>query len=109
VPEPVVLRVYSELDRRDGVPVSHWDIRTLGIPRAVRVRILHDPTDAAVPLRDSYLIAEAIPAEVQEVTTGTGHDGLIGSAEMRAALTACLRPEARSSSESPSRKATRCR
>ena len=109
VPEPVVLRVYSELDRRDGVPVSHWDIRTLGIPRTVRVRILHDPTDAAVPLRDSYLIAEAIPAEVHEVTTGTGHDGLIGSAEMRAALTACLQPDARSSSESPSRKATRCR
>jgi pimeloyl-ACP methyl ester carboxylesterase len=108
VPRTVVLRVYSELDRRDGVPVSHWDIRTLGIPRTVRVRILHDPADASVPLRDSYLIAEAISAEVQEVTTGTGHDGLIGSAETRAALDACLQPDARSSTETPSRKTTRC-
>jgi pimeloyl-ACP methyl ester carboxylesterase len=109
LPEPVVRRIYSELDRRDGIPVSHWDIRTLGLPSSVRVRILHDPTDTAVPLRDSLLIAEAIPAEIQEVATGTGHDGLIGSAEMRAAVKACLQPEAHSSRESPRRRGTRCR
>jgi pimeloyl-ACP methyl ester carboxylesterase len=109
LPRPVALRIYRELDRRDGVPVSHWDIRTLGLPSSVRVRILHDPTDASVPLRDSHLIAEAIPAEIQEVAAGTGHDGLIGSAEMRAAVKACLQPEANSSRESPSRRGTRCR
>jgi hypothetical protein len=110
LPRAVVLRIYRELERRDGIPVSHWDIRTLGLPTHVRVRILHDPTDASVPLGDSHLIAEAIPADVQEVTAGTGHDGLIGSAEMRAALTACLQSEARSPQrESPSRKVTRCR
>jgi pimeloyl-ACP methyl ester carboxylesterase len=109
VPRPVTLRIYRELKRRDGVPVSHWDIRTLGLPNSVRVRILHDPTDASVPLRDSHLIAEAISAEIQEVAAGTGHDGLIGSAEMRAAVKACLQPEANSSGESPSRRGTRCR
>jgi pimeloyl-ACP methyl ester carboxylesterase len=109
LPRPVALRIYRELGRRDGVAVSHWDIRTLGLPSSVRVRILHDPTDASVPLRDSHLIAEAIPAEIQEVATGTGHDGLIGSAEMRAALAACLAPEAKSTRRSPSRKVTRCR
>jgi pimeloyl-ACP methyl ester carboxylesterase len=110
LPRAVVLRIYRELDRRDGVPVSHWDIRTLGLPAAVRVRILHDPTDTSVPLNDSHLIAKAIPAEIQEVATGTGHDGLIGSAEMRAALSACLQCEAGSSQqESSIRKGTRCR
>ena len=51
-PEAWSRQIYRELERRDGVPVSHWDIRTLGLPTSVRVRILHDPTDEVVPVSD---------------------------------------------------------
>ncbi len=32
LPRGLVAQIYRELERRDGVPVSHWDIRTLGLP-----------------------------------------------------------------------------
>jgi Serine aminopeptidase, S33 len=82
------------LERRDRIPVSHWDIATLGLPASVGVRILHDPTDGRVPVSDSYQIAAAIPANVHEVPPGTGHDGILASGEMRAALTECLQAAA---------------
>ena len=94
LPRGLVVQIYRELERRDGVPMSHWDIRTLGLPTSVQVRILHDPTDEWVPLSDSYLIAADISADVHEAAAGTGHHRIIGSDEMRAALTACLQPAA---------------
>jgi pimeloyl-ACP methyl ester carboxylesterase len=96
LPLGVVEQIYRELERRDGVPVSHWDIRTLGLPTSVRVRILHDRTDESVPFNDTHLIATAIPADVDEAVPGTGHHGVIGSDEMRAGLTACLQTTRRS-------------
>jgi Alpha/beta hydrolase family len=90
LPAGVVTLIADELHRRDGVPVSHWDIRTLGIRDAVRVNILHDPADRSVPVSDSYQIAGGIGAELGE-TPGTGHHGILGSESMRAALAACLR------------------
>ena len=90
LPRGLVAQISRQLERRDGVSVSHWDIRTLGLPTSVRVRILHDPTDEWVPLSDSYLIAADISADVHEAAAGTGHHRIIGCAEMRAALTACL-------------------
>ena len=93
LPRDLVAQISRELGRRDGLPVSHWDIRTLGLPPSVRVRILHDPTDESVPLSDSYLIATAVPADVREVAAGIGHHRIIGSDEMRAALSTCLQSD----------------
>src|ERR1700758_688866 len=74
MPRTLVKQIYHELERRDGgVPVSHWDVRALGLPTSVRVRILHDPTDDVVPLLDSYLIAAEISADVDEAVVGVGH------------------------------------
>jgi pimeloyl-ACP methyl ester carboxylesterase len=92
LPQALVEQIHRELQRRDGMPVPHWDVRTVGLPPAVGVRILHDPTDEVVPLLDSHLIAANIPAEIHEVAAGAGHHGILASEEMRAALTACLRP-----------------
>jgi pimeloyl-ACP methyl ester carboxylesterase len=92
IPRALVKHIRRELARRDGMPVSHWDVRTLGLPRSVRVRILHDPTDNVVPLLDSYLIAADISAEVDQAVAGTGHYKILGSDDMRTALTACLQP-----------------
>ncbi len=91
LPRGVTSLIYRELDRRDGVPVSHWDITTLGLPVAVRLRILHDPADDLVPFDDSVVIAAAVAAELQEVDRGTGHHGIVGSEAMRAALADCLK------------------
>ena len=55
------------------------------------LRILHDPADESVPISDSHEIAAAVSANLVEVA-GPGHHGLVSSDDMRAALTACLRP-----------------
>jgi hypothetical protein len=93
MPRALVEQIHRELERRDGMPVSHWDVRTLGLPTTVQVRIVHDPTDEVVPLLDSYLIAADVCADVHEAVTGAGHHRIIGGDEMRVALAACLRPQ----------------
>lgn len=85
--------IRRELDRRHGVPVSHWDITCLGLPGSIDVRILHDPADDSVPISDSHQIAAEVSAELVEAA-GTGHHGILASDEMRTALTACLQPGA---------------
>lgn len=90
----VINLIYRDLERRDGVPVSHWDIRTLDVPGTVRLRIVHDPADDVVPFSDSLLIASATTAEVRKAKAGVGHHGILGSADMRTALTACLQTPA---------------
>jgi pimeloyl-ACP methyl ester carboxylesterase len=92
MPRALVEQIHRELKRRDGMPVSHWDVRTLALPTNVRVRIVHDPADEVVPLLDSYLIAADLSADVHEAVPGAGHHRIIGGDEMRAALAACLRP-----------------
>ena len=89
MPPGLVRQIHRELRRRDGVPVTHWDIRTLGLPASVQVAILHDPTDEVVPVEDAHLIAAEIAAEVHQ--TSGGHHRIIGSDEMRSALSTCLR------------------
>ncbi len=90
LPAGVAELISRELERRDGVPVSHWDIRTLALPPSVQVRVLHDPADESVPVSDSQQIAAAIGAEVGETVEGTGHHGILGCDETRAALAVCL-------------------
>jgi pimeloyl-ACP methyl ester carboxylesterase len=87
LPPAVVEQIRRELRRRDGNEVSHWDVRTLGLPASVRVQILHDPADAWVPVSDSYRIAAGIAAEVQATTPGVGHHRVVSCDEMRRALT----------------------
>lgn len=88
LPCAVVDGIHRELRARDGIPVSHWDIRTMSLPPSVRLQILHDPADDVVPIDDAYRIAAAVNTGVGE--TRSGHHGIVGSDEMRAALTACL-------------------
>jgi pimeloyl-ACP methyl ester carboxylesterase len=88
LPPAVVEQIRRELRSRDGKEVSHWDVRTLGLPASVRVQILHDPADALVPVSDSYRIAASISAEVQATMPGVGHHRVVSCDEMRRALTA---------------------
>jgi pimeloyl-ACP methyl ester carboxylesterase len=88
LPPNVVEQIRHELRRRDGKEVSHWDVRTLGLPASVRVQILHDPADAVVPVSNSYGIAASISAEVQATMPGIGHHRVVSCDEMRTALIA---------------------
>lgn len=104
LPAGVTVLVAEELRRRDGVPVSHWGIRTLGLDDTVRVCILHDPRDHSVPFSDALQIAAGGRAELIE-TPGVGHHGILGSEQMRAVLSSLLAPQ--DLHQSPSRKAIR--
>jgi pimeloyl-ACP methyl ester carboxylesterase len=88
LPPALVEQIRRELRRRDSKEVSHWDVRTLGLPASVRVQLLHDPADALVPMSDSYLIAASISAEVHATMPGIGHHRVVSCDEMRRALTA---------------------
>jgi pimeloyl-ACP methyl ester carboxylesterase len=104
LPAGLAVLVAQELHRRDGVPVPHWDIRTLGLNATVRVCILHDPQDHSVPFSDALLIAAGGRAELME-TPGVGHHGILGSEQMRAVLSSLLAPQ--DLHQSPFRKAIR--
>ena len=106
LPSGVAELVARELHRRDGVPVSHWDIRTLNLPPGVRVRILHDPADESVPMSDAHEISAGVPVQALEAVPGTGHYGIIASDQMRTALADCLRT---APPDPPSRKTSPCR
>ena len=106
LPSGVAELVARELHRRDGVPVSHWDIRTLNLPPGVRVRILHDPADESVPMSDAHEISAGVPVQALEAAPGTGHYGIIASDQMRTALADCLRT---APPDPPSRKTSPCR
>ena len=104
LPAGVAGLIAQELHRRDGVPVSHWDIRTLGLGSAVRVYVLYDPQDHSIPVGDAFQIAAGGRAELVEVP-GVGHHGILSSEHMRVALTSLLVPQGLY--QSPSRKAVR--
>jgi pimeloyl-ACP methyl ester carboxylesterase len=106
LPPGVAALVSRELHRRDGVPVSHWDIRTLGLPETIEVRIMHDPADESVPISDARDISTGIKVMSFETTQGTGHHGIIASEQMRAALAECLHT---APPDPPSRKTSQCR
>jgi pimeloyl-ACP methyl ester carboxylesterase len=106
LPAGVAALIRRELRRRDGVPVSHWDIRTLGLPADVELRLLHDPADASVPISESRDIVAGVDAGTLETASGAGHHGIVACDRMRATLIDCLQ---RAPSAAASRKSSRCR
>jgi hypothetical protein len=90
LPQAIVESIRTELRRRDGMEVPYWDVRTLALPPAVRVRILHDPADPVVPVEDTHAIAAGISAEVLETLPGVGHHRILSCDDMRLALTAAV-------------------
>ncbi|MCP9985836.1 alpha/beta hydrolase [Streptomyces sudanensis] len=78
----LVQGVRGELHRRNGVPVTHWDLVALGAPLEVPVLVVHDPDDPMVPYSD----AEAAVAGLRDArlvrTPGTGHMGILMSRDV---------------------------
>ncbi|MFD0381879.1 alpha/beta fold hydrolase [Streptomyces stramineus] len=81
-------RVYRELHRRNGVPVSHWDVVGLGRALDIPVLALHDPDDPVVPICEAEAIAEGLRDVRLQRTPGRGHMGILMSPEVKSAVSA---------------------
>ncbi|HYO52101.1 alpha/beta fold hydrolase [Archangium sp.] len=83
--KPTVLPyMRSELLRRNGVPVEHWDIRTLGRALRMSTLIIHDLEDSIVSFKQAELISEVFAGRCHvEPTRGLGHRNILVDAEVR--------------------------
>ncbi|QBJ98122.1 alpha/beta hydrolase [Rhodococcus sp. ABRD24] len=90
LPNGLVAEMYRELQRRNGVPVSHWDIRTLGLPQDLEAVVLRDPDDDWIPASDAQQILEAYPQIPLRDVAGTGHHGILRSPLVKAALASAV-------------------
>ncbi|MFB7031369.1 MULTISPECIES: alpha/beta fold hydrolase [unclassified Streptomyces] len=80
-------RVYAELHRRNGVPVSHWDAVARGASLRCPVLAVHDPADTWVPYADAEAIARALPGARLETVHGVGHIGILSDPGVQALIT----------------------
>jgi pimeloyl-ACP methyl ester carboxylesterase len=76
---PIADRIYQELLRRNGVPVSHWDVVGLGEDLACPVLVVHDPRDDLVPYSEAEAIAAGLRDARLEAAPGCGHLGILMS------------------------------
>ncbi|MFI7013398.1 alpha/beta fold hydrolase [Streptomyces sp. NPDC050164] len=83
-----VRRVYAELHRRNGVPVSHWDAVARGEGLDCPVLAVHDPADAVVPYSDAEVIARELPGARLEAAPDVGHIGILSSPRVQAGVSA---------------------
>jgi pimeloyl-ACP methyl ester carboxylesterase len=91
LPAGVAALIANELHRRDGVPISHWDITTLDLDTDILIRIVHDPQDRSVPISDALQIAAGGRAQLSAAPR-VGHHGILSSEQARGALTSLLEP-----------------
>ncbi|OIK28452.1 alpha/beta fold hydrolase [Streptomyces malaysiense] len=73
---PLIEGIYGELHRRNGVPVSHWDLTGLGASLDLPTLILHDPDDPMVPYTDAQKVAAGLRNARLADRTG-GHAGIL--------------------------------
>lgn len=78
--------IYAELHRRNGTPVSHWDVRTLGPHLTCPILALHDPDDPVVPFSESEAIARALPQTEIVAVRGRGHATILLAPEVKRAI-----------------------
>lgn len=78
--------IYRELHRRNGKPVSHFDVRTLGRDLTCPILAIHDPLDPVVPFSDSEDIALALPQTRIMAVPGRGHQAILVAPEVKRAI-----------------------
>lgn len=70
---PIVERIYTELHRRNGMPLAHWDAIGLGGDLTCPVLVIHDPADDVVPYGDAEAIVAGLRNARLEAASGCGH------------------------------------
>jgi pimeloyl-ACP methyl ester carboxylesterase len=82
LPRRVVEGIFKELHRRNGVPVSHWNIVTLGKGLDVPVLVIHDPGDPVVPFREAERVAASLPRVTLEKAPRLGHVRILSALDV---------------------------
>jgi pimeloyl-ACP methyl ester carboxylesterase len=80
---PIVNRIYAELHRRNGVPLSHWDVVGLGGTLHCPVLVIHDPDDPVVPFREAQVVVAGLRNGRLSVMPGLGHYAILMSPAVR--------------------------
>jgi pimeloyl-ACP methyl ester carboxylesterase len=71
--------IRSNLLVSHGVPIDHWDVRTLGVRNRLPTLVLHDRDDRYVPYTESEIIAQSLGASARvELTNSLGHVRILG-------------------------------
>ncbi|MEV7502741.1 alpha/beta fold hydrolase [Streptomyces sp. NPDC093018] len=73
---PLLEGIYGELHRRNGVPVSHWDLTTRAAALDIPTLVLHDPHDPLVPYTDARTVTAGLNNAHLTDTHG-GHTGIL--------------------------------
>lgn len=87
LPPNVIQKVYERLHVQNGVPVSHWDICTLGASLQIPVLVLHDEHDPVVPLCEAQKLGRALQNVRLEKTRGLGHSRVLSAAPVKDLVT----------------------
>jgi pimeloyl-ACP methyl ester carboxylesterase len=67
-------RIRQELSKSHGVPIEHWDVRTLASRDRFPALVLHDRDDSFVPFEEASIVANALGRKARvELTKGLGH------------------------------------
>ncbi len=79
----VIGKIYDHLHTQNGVPVSHWDISTLGADLNSQVLVVHDEHDPVVPLAEAMELTRSFKNARLEQTSGLGHSRLLSAAPVK--------------------------
>lgn len=67
-------RIRRELSKSHGVPIEHWDVRTLASRDRFPALVVHDRDDPFVPFEEAHIVTNALGGRAHmELTTGLGH------------------------------------
>lgn len=83
LPPKAVDGVKAELLKRNGVPVTHWNVAVLGGALTVPVLVLHAPDDPVVPFAEGEAVAAGLPGAALSAVPGTGHAGILSAPPAR--------------------------
>nr|WP_308801135.1 alpha/beta fold hydrolase [Streptomyces polyasparticus] len=71
--------IRAELHRRNGVPVTHWDVLAHGRALTAPVLVVADPRDPVVPFAEAEAIAAGLPGARLRSVPDSGHLGILMS------------------------------
>ncbi|WP_047197120.1 alpha/beta fold hydrolase [Caldimonas brevitalea] len=83
VPPKVLQEMLRELQRREGLPLHHWDVVALGRQLWAPTLVLHDPADPDVAFCQAQQISRCFVSARLQPVPGLGHHRLLGSAHVR--------------------------
>ncbi len=101
LPPKVVAHVRRELHQRNGVPIEHWDVRSLGAAGRLPLLAVHDEDDVFVPFAELSKLSRALPHARTHRTRGLGHARILADVAVTREIADFLRPLAERARQLP--------